>query len=113
EEFAELMRLNTAYVQKFSFPFILAVRGHDPRSILASMQSRLDNDAERERHTALTQIGLIGGYRLADVVATPPAAEAMAMAERLVTAADTALLREWMLAANFDLYPGELLGVNA
>src|ERR1700761_7093350 len=63
EEFAELMRLNTAYVQKFSFPFILAVRGHDPASILRSMKSRLNNDPERERHTALTQIGLIGGYR--------------------------------------------------
>ena len=47
EEFAELMRLNTGYVETFSFPFILAVRGHDPRSILESMQSRIDNDEER------------------------------------------------------------------
>jgi OHCU decarboxylase len=119
EEYAELMRLNTAYVEKFSFPFILAVRGHDPRSILESMRSRIDNDPERERHTALTQIGLIGGYRLGDVVASPPAAEATAMAERLAAAAegaDAALLREWLLAANFELYQGHtsmLLGVNA
>jgi OHCU decarboxylase len=69
EEFDQLMRLNTTYVQKFSFPFILAVRGHDPNSILASISSRLNNDPESERLTALTQIGLIAGYRLADTVA--------------------------------------------
>ena len=121
EEFSGLMRLNAAYVQKFSFPFILAVRGHDPHSILESMQSRIDNDDERERHRALTQIGLIGGYRLADVVASPPGAEAVAMAERLVAAAPdrtAALLREWMLAANLDVHQGpdpsgEILGVHA
>lgn len=70
-EFEQLLRLNTAYVQKFAFPFILAVRGHDPTSILASVGSRLNNSPESERHTALTQIGLIAGYRLADLVATP------------------------------------------
>jgi OHCU decarboxylase len=68
EEFAQLLRLNAAYVQKFSFPFILAVRGHDPDSILAAMERRLNNDVELERDTALTQIGLIAGYRLADLV---------------------------------------------
>jgi allantoate deiminase/N-carbamoyl-L-amino-acid hydrolase len=138
EEFVQLLRLNTAYVQKFSFPFILAVRGHDPNSILASMGGRLNNDPERERHTALTQIGLIGGYRLADLVASPAGVEIEAMSERLATATVDAaarkaaiapaaaaseanrslaattvamapssaasLLREWMLAANLDVY---------
>jgi hypothetical protein len=96
------------------------VRGHDPHSILESMVGRIDNDEERERHTALTQIGLIAGYRLADGVATPPAAEATAMAERLAAAdhAAPALLREWMLAANLGVHraqgtPGEFLGVLA
>jgi OHCU decarboxylase len=115
EEFAELMRLNAAYVQKFSFPFILAVRGHDPNSILASMGSRLKNDLDSERHMALTQIGLIGGYRLADVVASPAAAEVRAMSERLATGSAAALLREWMLAANMDVYAdadGNLAGVQ-
>ena len=82
-EFAELMQLNAAYVQKFDFPFILAVRGHDPESILAFMRTRLNNNLEQERHTALTQIGLIGGYRLADLVSSPPAAEVRAMYDRL------------------------------
>lgn len=67
EEFAELLRLNASYVHRFGFPFILAVRQHDPRSILANFKSRLRNDAERERRTALTQIGLIAGYRLAEL----------------------------------------------
>lgn len=130
EEFSQLLLLNTAYVEKFSFPFILAVRGHDPHSILAAMMSRLNNDVELERHTALTQIGLIGGYRLADAVASPPGAEVKAMSDRLAEAAKigrslparaagpaalsdpaalaaaAALLREWMLAANLDVYSG-------
>ena len=139
EEFEQLLRLNTAYVHKFSFPFILAVRGHDPNSILDSMRGRLNNDPEMERHTALTQIGLIGGYRLADLVASPAGAEVAAMAEKLATSAPlargpnpataatpatsavealhpaAALLREWMLAANLDFYTaldGSLAGVQ-
>lgn len=124
EEFAQLLLLNTAYVEKFAFPFILAVRGHDPDSILAAMSDRLNNDVEAERHTALTQIGLIGGYRLADLVASPAGAEVNAMRDRLVSSATAldaaatvaaaagpvataaALLREWMLAANLEVYPG-------
>ena len=107
EEFAQLLLLNTAYVEKFAFPFILAVRGHDPDSILAAMSNRLNNDVEAERHTALTQIGLIGGYRLADLVASPAGAEVKAMRDRLVSSATAAaLLREWMLAANLEVFPG-------
>lgn len=68
EEFARLMQLNAIYVEKFSFPFILAVRGHTPETILAALQSRSTNDAISERHAALTQIGLIAGYRLEDIV---------------------------------------------
>ena len=118
EEFDQLLRLNAAYAHKFSFPFILAVRGHDPNSILTSMGNRLNNTPEVERHTALTQIGLIGGYRLADVVASPAGAEIKAMSDRLsaaATDADRSLLREWMLAANLDLYTapdGSLAGIQ-
>lgn len=68
EEFSQLMRLNAAYVEKFSFPFILAVRGHTPESILDALRNRLSNDAETERHAALSQIGSIAGYRLEDIV---------------------------------------------
>ena len=128
EEFAQLLRLNTAYVHQFSFPFILAVRGRDPNSILASLGSRLNNDPELERRTALTQVGLIGAYRLADAVASPAAAEIKAMSDGLAKVAAEAdptrappiagaasLLREWMLAANLDLHTapdGSLAGIQ-
>jgi OHCU decarboxylase len=68
EEFARLAQLNARYVEKFSFPFILAVRGHTPGPILEALQTRLNNDAAVERRTALAQIGLIGGYRLESMV---------------------------------------------
>jgi len=69
EEYAQLMELNAAYVHKFNFPFILAVRGHDPASILATMIRRIAHDEPIERRTALDQIGLIAEYRLADLIA--------------------------------------------
>src|SRR5580692_4305204 len=65
EEFAELLRLNELYMNRFGFPFILAVRGHTPDSILASMTQRLANDPATERATALQQINRIAELRLA------------------------------------------------
>jgi OHCU decarboxylase len=67
-EVARLLQLNMEYEHKFSFPFILAVRGHDPVSILAAITGRLENTVEEERARALEQIDLIGAYRLADLV---------------------------------------------
>ena len=63
------MRLNELYVARFAFPFILAVRGHTPESILAAMTQRLGNDRVTERATALQQINRIAGFRLADGIA--------------------------------------------
>jgi 2-oxo-4-hydroxy-4-carboxy-5-ureidoimidazoline decarboxylase len=67
-EAAHLDELNAAYVRRFAMPFILAVRGHTPQSIIATCERRLLNDAVTERRAALREIGLIAGYRLADVV---------------------------------------------
>ena len=110
EELAQLDALNAAYVAKFSMPFILAVRGHDPASIVVSMQRRLALEEVGERCTALGQIGLIAGFRLADTVTAPAGAEIMAMHGRLTRDQEsgdspTALerLREWMLAAALDV----------
>jgi OHCU decarboxylase len=72
-QYAQLERLNEAYFEKFGFPFILAVRGHTPESILEQCTERLERDAASEQAAALTQIGLIAGYRLAQLLA-PPAA---------------------------------------
>jgi beta-ureidopropionase / N-carbamoyl-L-amino-acid hydrolase len=117
-ELDELRRLNATYESRFGFPFILAVRGHDPTSILANLNERLVNDAEHERTTALSQIGLIAGYRLADAVSTPAASEVTVQRERLTRAAASpaALLREWMQAAGLtvtSLEGARLLGAHA
>jgi OHCU decarboxylase len=69
QEFSELLRLNELYMARFAFPFILAVRGHTPDSILASMTQRLGNDPVTERATALQQINRIAGFRLGDSIA--------------------------------------------
>lgn len=68
EDFARLDVLNASYLEKFSMPFIMAVRGHDPVSIIANFEARLANDPDIERRRALHEIGLIAGFRLADTV---------------------------------------------
>jgi OHCU decarboxylase len=68
-QYAQLERLNAAYFEKFGFPFILAVRGHTPESILEQCAERLERSAGTEQAAALTQIGLIAGYRLAQLLA--------------------------------------------
>jgi OHCU decarboxylase len=67
-QYAQLERLNAAYFEKFGFPFILAVRGHTPESILEQCSERLERDAASEQAAALKQIGLIAGYRLAQLL---------------------------------------------
>jgi 2-oxo-4-hydroxy-4-carboxy-5-ureidoimidazoline decarboxylase len=68
KEFARFHELNDAYKARFEFPFILAVRGHDKRSILAAFEKRLQNNAETETTEALAQIARIGLLRLNDLV---------------------------------------------
>jgi len=67
-EFAELLRLNELYMARFARPFILAVRGHTPESILAALRQRLDHDPAAEHATALQQIYRIAAFRLNDLV---------------------------------------------
>ena len=57
-------RLNTAYVEKFGFPFIIAVRDNTKASILQAFESRLSNSAEAELATASTQVERIALLRL-------------------------------------------------
>src|SRR5258706_9938503 len=44
EEFEAFQRLNGAYKARFSFPFIVAVRGMTRGEILAAFETRLAND---------------------------------------------------------------------
>ncbi len=67
-ERAEFTALNDAYVAKFGFPFIIAVRDHDKASILAAFRSRIDNDRDTEFATACTQVERIAELRLAEML---------------------------------------------
>lgn len=68
DEFSRFHALNDAYKARFGFPFILAVRGHDKHSILASFERRLNHSADDERAEALAQIARIGEFRLNDLI---------------------------------------------
>nr|WP_316655351.1 2-oxo-4-hydroxy-4-carboxy-5-ureidoimidazoline decarboxylase [uncultured Gellertiella sp.] len=64
EEHARFTALNTAYVEKFGFPFIIAVRGLNRHDILAAFGTRLDNSAAEELATASAQVEKIARLRL-------------------------------------------------
>jgi OHCU decarboxylase len=61
-------RLNTAYVDKHGFPFIIAVRDHDKAGILGAFQRRLDNDSATEFGEACRQVERIAFLRLKDML---------------------------------------------
>jgi len=114
-EYAVLRRLNDAYFERYAFPFILAVRGYDPRAIIANIEMRLHSEIPFERSAALQEIGLIASYRLAERVCSGAQTEFAAMCERLARCpvqspeADgvrAELLREWLLAAGFEVSRG-------
>ena len=56
--------LNTAYTDKFGFPFIIAVRDHTKASILQNFEQRLSHSAEEEFATACRQVERIALLRL-------------------------------------------------
>ena len=66
DERARFTRLNTDYVAKFGFPFIIAVKGRGRQDILDAFEHRLRNDHAQERETALQQIERIALLRLQD-----------------------------------------------
>jgi len=61
-------RLNTAYVEKHGFPFIIAVRDHDKAGIMVAFQIRIDNDTNTEFAEACKQVERIAHYRLKDIL---------------------------------------------
>jgi len=120
EEFARLQQLNGLYTQKFGFPFVLAVKGHNRASVISALERRITNTIEHERTVALREIGRIAGFRLAEAVDEPLGSRIIAMAEQLaliserqdalvcsyLTAAHratAALIRDWMLGAGLQV----------
>ncbi|WP_110814798.1 allantoinase PuuE [Pseudoroseicyclus aestuarii] len=67
-ERARFEALNDAYVDRFGFPFIIAVRDHDKAGILAAFEARIDNDRAAEIATACTQVERIATLRLAEAL---------------------------------------------
>ncbi len=63
-EHALFTDLNTRYVERFGFPFIIAVKGLTKDDILRAFQTRIDNSVEEEFETACLQVEKIALLRL-------------------------------------------------
>lgn len=68
EEYEDFHRLNSAYREKFGFPFIVCVRDHGKDTILAAAAARLGHSRPEEVRTALGEIARIAHYRLRDLI---------------------------------------------
>ena len=64
DEREKFTHLNAAYVSKFGFPFIIAVRDNTKAQILAAFEQRLGNSWETEVLTAGKQVERIALLRL-------------------------------------------------
>ena len=67
-EYQRFHSLNQAYKDKFSFPFIIAVKNHTLESILEAFSKRLENDRQQEQQQALTEIKKIARLRLETLI---------------------------------------------
>ena len=61
-------RLNSEYVAKHGFPFIIAVRDHTKASILDAFGRRIGNDRATEFSEACHQVERIAEFRLKDIL---------------------------------------------
>jgi len=68
EELAEFQKTNTAYRERFGFPFIICARLNSKDTILAAFRTRLANLRATEFQTALGEVAKIARLRLADLV---------------------------------------------
>ena len=69
EEFARFTKLNSAYKDRFGFPFIFAVKGATKQMVLAAFEERVSHSPEAEFATAIAQICRIFRFRIEDRVA--------------------------------------------
>lgn len=67
-EYDLLLDMNKEYVQRFGFPFILAVRGKNKDEIFQAMQNRLKHSKEQEFNQALSEIYQIVRFRIEDQI---------------------------------------------
>jgi len=83
EQFDRLHSLNAAYNSRFGFPFVLAVKGHTPESVIATLAERVTHGADEERGVALREIFRIALFRLTDLVEESLGGAIIAQAEAL------------------------------
>jgi chitin deacetylase len=67
-ERAQFQQLNTDYVAKHGFPFIIAVRDNTKDSILAAFTTRIAHSTATEFATACAQVERIAELRLKDIL---------------------------------------------
>jgi 2-oxo-4-hydroxy-4-carboxy-5-ureidoimidazoline decarboxylase len=60
--------LNSAYREKFGFPFLFAVKGSTSSQILTALRQRLPRDGDTEFAEALHQVARIARFRLEQVI---------------------------------------------
>ncbi|OUS34091.1 OHCU decarboxylase ['Osedax' symbiont bacterium Rs2_46_30_T18] len=66
-EYSQFTELNDAYKTKFSFPFIMAVKGSNTQKILSAFTRRLEHSVEQEFNQALQEIDKIALLRLQEL----------------------------------------------
>ena len=67
-ELKQLRALNQQYLDKFGFPFVIAVKGLSRYDILAAIDFRVQKTAEEEFATCIQQISRIAEFRLQDLL---------------------------------------------
>jgi 2-oxo-4-hydroxy-4-carboxy-5-ureidoimidazoline decarboxylase len=67
-EFERLQSLNSAYHEKFGFPFLFAVKGSTKYDIFEALERRLAATPEEERREALRQVYRIAEVRLRETI---------------------------------------------
>lgn len=68
EEYDRFSTLNQQYMDKFGFPFILAVKGKNKHQIYEAMEQRAQNQREIEFETAMKEIYKIALLRLEEKI---------------------------------------------
>jgi 2-oxo-4-hydroxy-4-carboxy-5-ureidoimidazoline decarboxylase len=68
QEAAEFDQLNSAYLERFGFPFVICARLNDRQTILQAFRRRLTNSPHDETSATLAEIHQIAGLRLAQIV---------------------------------------------
>tara|TARA_B110000240_G_scaffold166524_1_gene187857 strand:+ start:13 stop:516 length:504 start_codon:yes stop_codon:yes gene_type:complete len=68
DEFNEFQNLNTEYIKKFGFPFIIAVKGKNKGEILINFRKRIKNKINLEFEEAKKQVKKIADFRLKEII---------------------------------------------